>query len=315
MQLVSTLAAVLAQALAGPAAGFGPKPPSPYLPQWGMREPNTSLPHAGLPVLNSTRHSVVFAARSAACDAPRQAACMGTYNHAPIIVGVANLHVLAWHNNEHDEDAPGGRVLYSASTTGGAQWLLPPARVLFANLSARPHAQKRPAAANGTTAPFCALDTNTPAGAYYIKTGGDPANHCGFDGGVHDKCCRRTATSCRWFANYTECGAALAAAADPAARYCLPCAAAPSKIGCPATFLPQRSVARPRGGGGGGGISGTNVYLHGFVRLGQGGGGERMYAVAESYNTVGSICALSSPLAPSARFPARACAPAPSSPS
>jgi hypothetical protein len=94
------------------------------LPRWNLPEPNTSLPLAGLQLLNGTRHAAVFASHSIACNPPRQQPqCPGTYNHAPAITRLANgALVLGWHNEEYDEDSGGGRALFSTSIDGGLHW-------------------------------------------------------------------------------------------------------------------------------------------------------------------------------------------------
>lgn len=150
----------------------------PLLPQWQLPEPNTSLPLAGLQLLNRTKHSVVYQSHSTACNPPRQDEdCLGTYNHAPLIVRLPSAGgplIVGWHNEQYDEDSGGGRALFSTSTDGGAHWR--PAAVLFGNLSSRRASRKddeQQQRAQPPPQPFCVLDT--ASNKYYIKAGGDPS--------------------------------------------------------------------------------------------------------------------------------------------
>jgi hypothetical protein len=276
------------------------------LPRWDLPEPNTSLPLAGLQLLHGTRHAVAYTSHSMACNPPRQQPqCQGTYNHAPIVVRLANGALfLGWHNEEYDEDSGGGRALFSTSVNGGLQWS--GAGVLFGNLSTREQAPSTveaatppsppaesshaaAAAAGWQMTPFCALDTVGPK--VFIKVGGDPRKRCGWDGGHLDKCCRRASrlhNDCRWYANESACTAALTlAVAQPSTGYCEPCATAPNTVGCPASWIapgpgpappsptPSPLPDRP--------FLGTNLYLTGFFSPPE---GQRMYVIAAAYNLV-----------------------------
>jgi hypothetical protein len=94
--------------------------------------PNVSLPAAGLALLKTTAHSTIFAPDDA-CAPPRSQTCLGTYNNAPFITTIASTLVVSWHNSAVDEDAPGGRVLYSMSAINDSAWSTP--AVLFDRLS------------------------------------------------------------------------------------------------------------------------------------------------------------------------------------
>jgi hypothetical protein len=107
---------------------------SPRVPHLRGAAPNTSLPHAGLPLLTAI-HANVFIPDPIGCVPPRRpGACLGTYNHAPMITRVNGTLLAAWHNGARLEDSAGSRVLYSTSSEASLQWSTP-TRVLFEPLS------------------------------------------------------------------------------------------------------------------------------------------------------------------------------------
>ena len=262
---------------------------SSMLPRWDVppsMAPNTSMPAAGLRLLHGTEHSVVYspgASERAACNPPRQS-CNGTYNHAPLITSMNGVLVVGWHSCAFDEDSPGGRALFSTSVDGGKSWR--PVRVLFANLSASTGPTETETLGDSASThsvqteesagkPFCVLDT--ASSNFYVKVGGDPSLGCGWDGGNRDKCCRRKASDCRWYANKTSCTAALKGLVG-SAGYCLSCAKDSNNIGCPPVFSPGHPHGPPPPNAS---LTGTNLYMRGFTRI-----NTRTYAVGESYNSV-----------------------------
>ena len=281
------------------------------IPRWTMPladQPNFSLPlngtlPAGLKLTPGTAHVTVFEPSHTACcttaipPCPRSTECLGTYNHAPLISRIGgSVLMMGWHNGEFDEDSPGGRVLASHSHDGH-RWA--PAAVLFDSLpgsssttsDSLSDSSSSATSVSGIAAPFCVLDTATGSGNWYIKTGGEASIKCGWDGGTNDKCCRRVPNDCRWFRNDTNgtglahCTAALAVAADPSSHYCLPCGGETNN-GCPMTFVPGPPPPPPVPNVG---LTGTNLYMSGFVSLG--GSPARQYAVASGYvGTVSASC-------------------------
>ena len=143
--------------------------------------------------------------------------------------------------------AGGGSVVLSAPEAAAAVaagWLPPSflgfasltAPALFANVSLVRDLQTNWTRAIAGAAPFCD-EASESAGAFFIKTGGDPGKRSGWDGGISDKCCSTDAASCRWFATAAECAAAL----PLAPLVCRACAAGTSAgagaegdVGCPA---------------------------------------------------------------------------------
>jgi hypothetical protein len=123
------------------------RPSASRIPHWTMpaaAQPNVSLPAAGLRMLaGGTAHANVYSPNHKLCcttavpPCDRSPACLGTYNHAPLISeirsgsGNSSVLVVAWHNGPFDEDSPLGRALYSQhSRDGGAdEWA--PAAVMF----------------------------------------------------------------------------------------------------------------------------------------------------------------------------------------
>jgi hypothetical protein len=213
------------------------------------QQPNVSLPlngslPAGLKLLPGTTHVTVFEPSHTACcttavpPCPRSAACLGTYNHGPLISRIGGgLLMMGWHNGEFDEDAPGGRVLASHSLDGYS-WA--PASVLFDSLAggttSDSSSDSSTTAHSVDAAPFCVLDT--ASGNWYIKTGGETSVKCGWDGGVQqDKCCRLRSDDCRWFRNTTNgtglehCTTALALATNASSHFCLPCGGSDTNLG------------------------------------------------------------------------------------
>ena len=80
------------------------------------------------------------------------------------------------------------------------------------------------AAPLSTPTPFC--DWGGAAGAYFLKTGGDPAKTEGWDQGNLDKCCSTDPSDCYWFGTLAGCQAF-----DPAR--CRQCEVGQSDMGCP----------------------------------------------------------------------------------
>jgi hypothetical protein len=95
--------------------------------------PNVSLPAAGLKMVRNASHQSVYAPSLPSCTNTSSPSCMGTYNHGPLLTRANETLLVNWHNGAYDEDAPGGRVLASASADGGYQWTEPV--VLFQALS------------------------------------------------------------------------------------------------------------------------------------------------------------------------------------
>lgn len=84
-------------------------------------------------------------------------------------------------------------------------------------------------------APFC--DWGGAAGAYFLKTGGDPSKTEGWDQGFRDKCCSVDPTDCVWFNTLAGCQAH-----SPAA--CRQCAPGAVDMGCP-SWASQADSALP----------------------------------------------------------------------
>lgn len=310
--LAVAAAAVLGAAVSGgTSAATQQRGRDSRIPQYTMppaARPHVALPAAGLRLLaGGTTHSTVYAPDHKLCcttDVPpcaRNPACLGSYNHAPLVTLVTTaVHaaagsarttekpepgvlLIAWHNGPFDEDSPLGRALYSHSADGQT-WA--PAEVMFdalpgtpppaPPLTAPPPLPRSPLAApgGGTAGPFCVLDS--ASSNFYIKTGGERSVTCGWDGGeAKDKCCRSKPGNCRWL-NITACAAALPLAADPASHYCLPCTAGVTDSGCPmGNWTPGPPPPPPVPAVE---INGTNLYMAGFVSF-----GGRQYAVAEGF--------------------------------
>ena len=84
------------------------------LPNWSAPWPDKTMPNAGLPLLPSTSHHLVYLARQE----------MGMYNHCPILMKETDYFVAAWCSHADDEMAPGQRVLMSSSPDG-CHWAIP----------------------------------------------------------------------------------------------------------------------------------------------------------------------------------------------
>jgi hypothetical protein len=103
----------------GPTPSPAPPAPQLSLPHWTAHEPNSTLPHADLPLLKDVKHITIF---NATLDQVN-----GTYNHGPIIGRWNESFIIIWYNGPKDEGKE-NRVLLSTSADGDA-WT--PAQELF----------------------------------------------------------------------------------------------------------------------------------------------------------------------------------------
>lgn len=81
--------------------------------------------------------------------------------------------------------------------------------------------------------PFC--DWGGAAGAYFLKTGGDPSKTEGWDQGFRDKCCSVDPTDCVWFGTLAGCEAQ-----NPAS--CRQCRPGQVDMGCPSWTTPPSTL-------------------------------------------------------------------------
>ncbi len=92
-----------------------PTPAPLLLPHWTARTPNSSLPHADLPLIAGVKHTTIFNSTTSTSN--------GTYNNGPTLTRWNGSFVVSWYNGPKDEGVE-NRVLFSTSTKGD-KWAPP----------------------------------------------------------------------------------------------------------------------------------------------------------------------------------------------
>ncbi|MFO7871487.1 MAG: exo-alpha-sialidase [Kiritimatiellia bacterium] len=92
---------------------------------WEAGEPDSTKEGAGFPILENTKHTLVYAGTREA----------GAYNHHSQLKFHNGVFHATWSNHPHGEDGPGQRVLYSYSTdaenwSSAVEAFAPPQKVL-----------------------------------------------------------------------------------------------------------------------------------------------------------------------------------------